>query len=142
MTIDWARLGRAVKQRREQLGLSQDSVHQAGGPSDVVVARIESNEPPRPSKGSIRKLDVGLRWAPGSAQRVLNGGEPAALERPPDLHQVSIDALLGEVRRRVVDAERRGVQHVVGDESKPAWVWKKPPREGDEGLSDWVPSQM
>ena len=72
---DWEALAKAVRTRRADLGLSQGGVAAAGGPSDVVISRIENNEEPRPRLDSLRKLDRGLRWEPGTSEAFL-AGEP------------------------------------------------------------------
>jgi hypothetical protein len=98
---DWQRLAQAVADRRRQLGLSQDGIRQAGGPSDVVVARIEANDAPHPRDDTINKLDVALEWEPGSARSVLAGGQPRPTERSVDLTDMSDDELLAELCRRL-----------------------------------------
>lgn len=105
MTKDWSRLARAVAARRRELGLSQDAIRRADGPSAPVTAAIENNEEPHPRDDTINKLDGPLRWEPGSAQRVLAGGDPEVIERAPDLRKLPIDALLAEIRRRVPEEE-------------------------------------
>ena len=53
---------------------------------------------------TFRKLDQSLKWTPGSARRTYDGGRPEPTEDrvPLQLRTVPIDALLGEIRRRVV----------------------------------------
>lgn len=65
-------LGQAVYDRRSQLGLTQDQVTKRGGPSDTTLTKIE-NATTTPSPSTLRKLDAGLAWTPGSARRVLDG---------------------------------------------------------------------
>lgn len=74
------RLGRTVRERRLALGLTQDQVTEAGGPSDKRQTKIENATPPAPSITTLAKLDVALRWNPGSAAAVLNGGTPIPSE--------------------------------------------------------------
>jgi hypothetical protein len=50
-----------------------------GGPSNSTLTNLEAGTADRISPATLRKLDTGLRWAPGSAARVLDGGEPEAL---------------------------------------------------------------
>jgi len=79
---DWEALAKAVRARRADLGLSQGAVAAAGGPSDLVISRVENNEEPRPRLDTLRKLDRGLRWEPGTSEAFLAGGpipEPSAL---------------------------------------------------------------
>lgn len=71
---DWGALAKAVRGRRGELGLSQGAVAAAGGPSDLVISRIENNEEPRPRLDTLTKLDRGLRWDSGTSEAVLGGG--------------------------------------------------------------------
>lgn len=125
MTKDWGRLAEAVAHRRRELGLSHDAVRQAGGPSGMVISQIESNKKPHPRDDTINKLDAPLRWEPGSAQRVLAGDQPRALAHRANLTKVSIDALLAEIRRRVVGDAPLASSHRVddgADDWAPGWV--------------------
>lgn len=70
---DWDALARAVRQRRTDLGLSQGAVAARGGPSDFVISRIENNEEPRPRADTLRKLDAGLDWDPGTSHTLVFG---------------------------------------------------------------------
>lgn len=102
---DWARLATAVGDRRRQLALSQTAVRDAGGPSDVVVGRIEQNDHRAgyPRQDTIHKLDAGLQWAPGSAIAILNGGEPTPLDRTPEsVGDALTEDLLLELLGRIV----------------------------------------
>ncbi|EOM75952.1 hypothetical protein Rrhod_2706 [Rhodococcus rhodnii LMG 5362] len=74
------RFGDYVHRRRRALGLTQDEVTAAGGPSDAAQTRAENGTGPAPSAETLRKLDLGLRWEPGSAARTLAGGEPTPIE--------------------------------------------------------------
>lgn len=78
-TPDLDRFGDAVRTRREELGLTQMDVWQRGGPSNTTLTKIENAEGGFPSAGTLRKLDLALRWRDGSARRVLEGGEPEEL---------------------------------------------------------------
>lgn len=118
MTKDWPRLAEAVAKRRRELGLSQDAIRQAGGPSDVVIARIENDEEPHPRDDTINKLDGPLRWEPGSAQQVLAGGDPDVIERTLDLREISNDELLTEIRRRFEEAPSGARRHPIGTADK------------------------
>lgn len=76
MGIDQAGFGQQVRARREELGLTQAQVREAGGPSDTTLTKIESGEGPAPSRATLRKLEQALHWAEGSALTTLGGGEP------------------------------------------------------------------
>lgn len=74
---DWARLAAAVRAARGPR--TQKSITDAGGPSDTTIGKIEANEwrPTRGVNDTLNKLDNGLGWEPGSAARILAGGEPS-----------------------------------------------------------------
>lgn len=78
MEPQWERLAEAVRNRRAIRGWSQAAVTERGGPSDTLQNRIEAGkwQPVRGVEESLRKIDAGLEWAPGSASRILAGGEP------------------------------------------------------------------
>lgn len=84
MTDDLARLGRYVRTRREQLGLSQMDVwKKREGPSSTKMGQIEDGQPPTPSASTKAKLEHALEWGSGSVERILSGGEPTGRpERP------------------------------------------------------------
>lgn len=77
---DRVRFGHLVRSRREELGLTQDDVTAAGGPSDTTQTRVENAEGPPPNVTTRNKLDRPLRWQPGSAARVWAGGDPIPLD--------------------------------------------------------------
>lgn len=123
---DWGRLADAVKKRREELRLSQDAIRAAGGPSDMVLGRIEKNEEPHPRDDTLHKLDGPLQWESGSTVDVLNGGDPTPLSHRPlgqsrerGFESVSMETLAeiasaatAEIQRRIEDGDdkpkRRG----------------------------------
>jgi len=105
----WARLGKFVRERRTRLGLSQRDVAERGGPSDTTQQRIEAGEW-RPGRGvstTLEKLDRGLGWKPGSASRILAGGEPVTDDETADdvivfdLGRVPTEQLMAELLRRI-----------------------------------------
>jgi hypothetical protein len=143
MSEDWAALAQAVSDRRTQLRLSQEDIGRAGGPSDVVVSRIEHNSEPRPRGDTLHKLDEPLQWQPGSAVAILNGGQPTPIEEvpppPQSLDTIPIDDLLEEIRRRVVYGP--GASE-VGDRpqrwSTANWRRAEPPEDAGD-ISDRLP---
>ncbi|MDG3012185.1 helix-turn-helix transcriptional regulator [Rhodococcus sp. D2-41] len=75
-----ARLGQVIQQRRDnELGLTQEEVREAGGPSIATLSALENGVGKPPSRATLRKLDAALQWSPGSAERVWRGGTPDAL---------------------------------------------------------------
>jgi hypothetical protein len=77
--LDWDRLAAAVRAARG--ARSQKDIGKQGGPSDTTIGKIESGEwrPKRAFNDTLDKLDTGLGWRAGSAQRVLHGGGPSPM---------------------------------------------------------------
>jgi len=73
----WARLGQALKQAREHLGLSQDDLASHAG---VATASVQSAEYGKPPKGrmpyTIAKIASTLGWPVGAVDAVLEGEAP------------------------------------------------------------------
>jgi len=70
---DWKRLGRAVADRRFELGLAQEALVKLGGPSHQIVRRVERGEPAEYRDSTFYKFDRALRWPDGTAKRILDG---------------------------------------------------------------------
>lgn len=83
------RFGRIVRERRLKLGLTQDDVFVAGGPSDTTQTRVERGGGPEPSVSTLNKFDAALRWEPGSAARTWRGGHPTPVPDPISVHGAS-----------------------------------------------------
>lgn len=62
-------------------------VWKLGGPSNSTLTAIEAARGPAPSRSTLRKLDRGMNWSPGSARRVLLGGRPATDDDIRDMGQ-------------------------------------------------------
>ncbi|MBU8824175.1 hypothetical protein [Mycolicibacterium goodii] len=77
--LDWERLGRFVRAARG--ARAQADIAANGGPSDETLSKIEQGRwrPTRSVQKTLEKLELGLGWAPGSANAVLAGGEPTHL---------------------------------------------------------------
>ncbi|MGW5313097.1 helix-turn-helix domain-containing protein [Nocardia thailandica] len=71
------RFGRIIRQRRDELGLTQLQIGDLGGPSAPTIRKIEDGEAAI-STSTLNKLDGPLRWHPGSAARTYAGGEPSS----------------------------------------------------------------
>jgi transcriptional regulator with XRE-family HTH domain len=71
---DLARLGRRVRQRRYELGLTQRDAAVAGRVSDQTWVNVERGT--KVSDRTLASVERSLRWQPGSAQAVAEGGEP------------------------------------------------------------------
>lgn len=73
------RFGRIIKERRDELGLTQIQIGDLGGPSAPTIRKIEDGDAAI-SVNTLNKLDAPLRWLPGSAARTYAGGTPTAEE--------------------------------------------------------------
>ncbi len=76
-----ARLRRLVIARREELRRSRRRIHQMGGPTEPTLLKIERGQVTTLETATLRNLDVGLDWEPGSAAKVAAGGNPTPLRR-------------------------------------------------------------
>lgn len=79
---DWSRLSGFVLERRTDLGLTQEDVRAAGGPSTATMRLIEGGLKTSYLPAILRRLEDALRWEHGSVRRILAGGDPAPLEDP------------------------------------------------------------
>ncbi|MEV6278340.1 helix-turn-helix transcriptional regulator [Nocardia sp. NPDC051832] len=96
------RFGRIMKERRDELGLTQMQIGDLGGPSAPTIRKIEDGAAAI-STHTLNKLDVPLRWLPGSAARTYAGGTPAARETAPDASDESIVSGPDSIRFDIAD---------------------------------------
>lgn len=68
-----AALGAAITARRRELGMSQEQIQRAGGPSDVTQRKIENGLIGSVRHQTLRDLDNSLQWPSGEAERILRG---------------------------------------------------------------------
>lgn len=61
-------------------GLTQTQIAKRGGPSDTTLRKLMDGEPVGISAVTMKKLDIGLGWTPGSSVRVYQGGQPAVAD--------------------------------------------------------------
>jgi hypothetical protein len=80
---DWPRLANAVRTRRTELGLTQEDVRAAGGPSTSIMRMIEGSLQSSYRPNILHRLEVVMQWRPGSVRVVLAGGHPVPLEDQP-----------------------------------------------------------
>lgn len=76
---DRQRLGKAVADRRAELGRPQEDLASHGGPSARTVRSIEQATLSSHTPAMLAKLDAGLDWPDGTAQRHLTGARPSDL---------------------------------------------------------------
>jgi hypothetical protein len=103
---DYERLAAIARRRRAELGLAlNDKNAAAGGLSNRTWQRVEKGLAIRET--NYVKIDGLLKWAPGSAIRVLEGGEPVLASQmvDPDARDVQKSPF----PREVIDEEARGV---------------------------------
>jgi hypothetical protein len=73
---NWSHLGRLVRERRTELGLTQAEVQSAGGPSPATLYLIETGRHGSYRPQVLRRLERALGWRAGSVRAVLAGGQP------------------------------------------------------------------
>ena len=121
MPNDWVRLGSYVRQRRADLGLTRDEVYLRGGPSDTTQEKVEKGGGAVYGQ-TLAKLDAGLGWEPGSASRILDGGEPLGAPEVPDDEAVPQRLVQAAVRvrrrhyadRSFIDLWSEWMDHTLG----------------------------
>lgn len=92
MAENWNRLGELVKQRRDELDLTQAQVQERGGPSPALIRSLETGRASSMSRSKRRDLERSLKWRIGSVDDILQGGDPA-----PDSEPVAIPNIKHEV---------------------------------------------
>jgi hypothetical protein len=70
-----------VRERRDDLGLTQAAVAAAGGPSSATMRLIEGALQQGYQPAILNRLEDAIRWQRGSVRTVLDGGDPVPLER-------------------------------------------------------------
>lgn len=86
----WARLGRAVAERRLELGLSVRAAAMIAEINRATWGTLEEGDR-RLSRHLWKGVEGALNWAPGSVSRILAGGDPTTL--PDDHPEVVAPAL-------------------------------------------------
>lgn len=94
---DWKRLGRYVRARREELDMLQDEFSVRYGVSTSTLQAIEMAKQPGYRRETLQKLEVGLRWAPGSVKAILAGGEPTLVEDDGGVDEDRVDRILSGI---------------------------------------------
>ena len=104
----WERLGNEVVGRRRSRGWSQAAVTAQGGPSDTLQTQIEQGRW-RPSRGvdeSLRKIDAGMQWEPGTASRILSG-DSVGYEAAPNTPATAIPSNLAARLNKLFEVMRK-----------------------------------
>ena len=117
---DWERLASYVRERREELGLTQEEVASRGGPSTATLRLIENNATDSYRQKSLRQLEDALGWTRGSVLAILAGDEPVLHGGQPGAQRYADPTLQGiwelpgltEEERRIavafIEAIRKG----------------------------------
>lgn len=79
MTYQWDRLAAAIRDRRHELGLTQAQVARAAHVTPMTVRNLETARGYSRMPPSLIAIQAVLRWAPGSAETILEGGNPTPL---------------------------------------------------------------
>ncbi|WP_431728513.1 helix-turn-helix transcriptional regulator [Verrucosispora sp. TAA-831] len=119
------RLARAVVARRAGLGLTQKQLADRAEVALRTVSAIETTCNRRPHRSTLDALDRGLRWRPGSAQRVWRGGgpdeRPTAWEVPPERALILRAGLPADAEAALVDhldARRQDAEAALEQEAR------------------------
>ena len=95
-TPDPARLARIARDRRNELGLTQAQAADLAGVSDQTWLTLENGR--NVSRRTLSGVDQALRWRPGSARKVLVGGDPTPESATPE---DEINRLLATIEERL-----------------------------------------
>ena len=83
--MSWETLGKQVRERRGELGLTQTDVTARGGPSVEKLRQIENNRAGRLSALMRGALERALEWESGSVDAILAGGVPTPVQPKVDV---------------------------------------------------------
>lgn len=100
-------LADAARARRASMGLTQSEVAERGGPSDTTLSKIEAATTSAVAARTLRRLDAGLGWIPGTARRIYLEGDVRIGDAAPRsdqgllLEDATDEELLSELARRL-----------------------------------------
>lgn len=78
----WVRLGHYAVQRRVKLGYpTQRALAARTRLTERVIGKVETGH--TVSGSTLAAIELALNWAPGSAQAIINGGEPTEVTAQP-----------------------------------------------------------
>jgi transcriptional regulator with XRE-family HTH domain len=84
MDDGWKRVGARARQRREDLGLTQEAVAHAAGVATSTIRLIETARQSRYQPTTLRSVSIALDWPPGAIDAIRKGGEPEDAAAPRD----------------------------------------------------------
>ncbi|HEY1820382.1 MAG TPA: helix-turn-helix transcriptional regulator [Trebonia sp.] len=76
MTYNWSRLAHRIRKRRTELGLTQADVADQADVTVMTVRNLETGREFKRLPHALPAVERALGWEPGSAQAVLDDGEP------------------------------------------------------------------
>ena len=89
---DTKHLGICIRDRRNQLQLTQEQLATKAGINTVTVSLLENGRQGPPRGGTIRRLEEALNWKPGAIEHLLAGGDPRPyVNDPPSATDISVD---------------------------------------------------
>ena len=108
---DWPNLARQVRERRDELGMTQQDVAEAGGPSTAVQRQIENDQATSYRPKTFRSHEKALRLRRDSFRMALAGGKFIPEEDdwpapPPRNLTVSLDGLSDEEKQAIENMVR------------------------------------
>lgn len=115
--MDWDRLARQIRERRLSLGLAQAEVAERARLTPVTVSRLENSHPAKTR--TLWKLDRGLAWKPGSAERILGGGEPIVMPSPSEVYTDADEAAIWAITDLPEERRREWIAQLRQNRSEP-----------------------
>lgn len=73
---DWKHLADTIEAARETRNLTQVALAEKAGVSESTIQNLESGRERTRVPASLYRVERALGWAPGSGERVLEGGDP------------------------------------------------------------------
>lgn len=104
-----------VREAVAALGLTQAQITERGGPSDTTLRKIMGGELVGISAATLKKIDTSLGWMPGSAIRVLQGGEPTPAS---DTSTDELSDGAARLRSQVIHPNRATKLYAAAEESE------------------------
>lgn len=99
---DWQRLSAAVDARQKEMRDTWTAISRRGDIPLETLRRARLGRTPL-TEGNLRRLEVGLRWTLGSADAVLDGGDPTPLPSAPrvEVEEHVLDTAIGQVKYQI-----------------------------------------
>lgn len=124
------RLASAMERRRNELDLLWSDVAKAGDLSLKTLYSVRTDPAAPLTARTSQRIDRGLRWEPGSVEKILGGEDPVPsgtshMTLVPDLPPAPGDAL-DSLAAELIDAE---ADENVKDALRALWATRNPPEE-------------